>query len=63
MFEGAIASRAEIKLADLKTAHNVSNVNQWLAGLGFQMGSIESWGSKKAGARLLFSKVKHLFAD
>jgi len=61
MLQNAVGNRAEVKLADLKSILDVSNVNQWIAGLDLPKGSIESLGSKKAGSKLLVSKIKHLF--
>lgn len=63
ILQNAVGNRAEMKLADLKSILDVSNVNQWIAGLDLPKGSIESLGSKKAGSKLLVSKIRHLFAD
>ena len=52
-----------MKLAELKDILDVTNVNQWLSGLGLPKGSIESLGSKKAGSRLLVDKIKHLLGS
>lgn len=59
----AVAGRSEIKLAELKELIHVSNVNQWLSGLNLPSGAVESLGSKKAGSRLLVSKIKHLLQE